>query len=85
LDVTDWDSVDAAADWLTKRYRRLDVLVNNAGVLPEATSELVEVVDRDMFGKTHADKVLSVVSVLQAMLPLLRRSRNGRIVNVSTT
>jgi NAD(P)-dependent dehydrogenase (short-subunit alcohol dehydrogenase family) len=83
LDVTDGDSVARAAAEIEQRYGRLDILVNNAGVTggfdgppSEATpDELREVYDTNVFG---------VVAVTNAMLPLLRRSAAGRIVNVSS-
>ncbi|MBN6052091.1 SDR family oxidoreductase [Nonomuraea sp. RK-328] len=85
LDVTDEESVQAAAKWIEREYGRLDVLVNNAGVAggwppepnPSATpaATLREVYETNVFG---------VVTVTNAMLPLLRRSEAGRIVNMSS-
>ena len=86
LDVTDPASVRAAADQVAEQFGRLDVLVNNAGILPEATNaEPAEVVDLAMFQQTYATNVLGPVAVVEAFLPLLRRSEAGRIVNVSST
>lgn len=85
LDVTDPASVRAAALWVEGRHGGLDVLVNNAGALPEATNQAGEVVDLDMFQQTYAVNVFGSVAVLEAFLPQLRRSRSGRIVNVSST
>jgi len=86
LDVTDPASVRAAADQVAERFGRLDVLVNNAGILPEATNTApAEVVDLAMFQQTYATNVLGPVAVVEAFLPLLRRSEAGRIVNVSST
>lgn len=86
LDVTDAVSVRAAAAVVAVRFGHLDVLVNNAGILPEATNDRVtEVVDLAMFEQTHATNVLGPVAVIEAFLPLLRRSAAGRIVNVSST
>lgn len=86
MDVTDPAQVRAAAAAIDARFGRLDVLVNNAGILPEATaSESAEVVDLAMFRRTYATNVFGPVAVVEAFLPLLRKSRAGRIVNVSST
>jgi NAD(P)-dependent dehydrogenase (short-subunit alcohol dehydrogenase family) len=78
LDVTDADSISAAA----KQIDALDILVNNAGIgggfirPSDATLDGVrEVFETNVFG---------VIAVTNAMLPLLRRSAAGRIVNVSS-
>jgi NAD(P)-dependent dehydrogenase (short-subunit alcohol dehydrogenase family) len=86
LDVTCAASVEAAAGRIEGRHGRLDVLVNNAGILPEATEEPRDgPVDVDMFRRTFDTNVFGAVSVAQRFLPLLHRSAAGRIVNVSST
>jgi NAD(P)-dependent dehydrogenase (short-subunit alcohol dehydrogenase family) len=86
LDVTDRDSVQRAADHVAATYGRLDVLVNNAGVLPEATNaDPAEAVDLEMFRITYETNLIGAVAVLEAFLPLIRKSEAGRIVNVTTT
>lgn len=86
MDVTDHTTVLAAAGFVEERFGHLDVLVNNAGILPEATNdEPAEIVDLQMFQQTFATNLFGAVAVLEAFLPLVRRSRSGRIVNVSTT
>lgn len=85
LDVTSPASVRAAAQRVQELTGGIDVLVNNAGILPEATVQTNEVVDVDIFQQTYATNVFGAVSVLQEFLPQLRRSPAGRIVNVTTT
>lgn len=86
MDVTDPASVRAAAAEVAERFGHLDVLVNNAGILPEATNaDPKEVLDLAMFEQTYATNVLGPVAVVEAFLPLVRRSPAGRIVNVSST
>jgi NAD(P)-dependent dehydrogenase (short-subunit alcohol dehydrogenase family) len=82
LDVTDPTSVLAAAAWIEAEYGRLDVLVNNAGIAtsggpPSATS-------LDGMRTLFETNVFGVIATTNAMLPLLRRSSSGRIVNVSS-
>jgi NAD(P)-dependent dehydrogenase (short-subunit alcohol dehydrogenase family) len=84
LDVTVQSSVEAAASVVRQRFGRLDVLVNNAGVSgrpgmapsPADLDEVQTVFDTNVFG---------VIRVTSAMLPLLRHSPGGRIVNVSSS
>jgi NAD(P)-dependent dehydrogenase (short-subunit alcohol dehydrogenase family) len=86
LDVTDPASVRAAADEVGRRHGRLDVLVNNAGILPEATAGAADApIDVDLLRRTFETNVFGAAAVSQAFLPLLRRSEAGRIVNVSST
>jgi NAD(P)-dependent dehydrogenase (short-subunit alcohol dehydrogenase family) len=86
LDVTDLTSVRAAADEVRRRHRRLDVLVNNAGVLPEATAADADApIDLELLRRTFETNVFGAAAVAQAFLPLLRLSEAGRIVNVSST
>ncbi|MFD1824722.1 MULTISPECIES: SDR family oxidoreductase [Mumia] len=86
LDVTEPAQIRSAAAHIGEEFGHLDVLVNNAGILPEATeAEPGSILDRAMFEKTFATNVFGPVAVSSAFLPLLRKSAAGRIVNVSST
>ncbi|WP_214415022.1 SDR family oxidoreductase [Sphaerisporangium fuscum] len=82
LDVTDPASVRSAAKWIEQEYGRLDILVNNAGIMvpdgPPSQSSVQEA------RHVYETNVFGVIEVTNALLPLLRRSPAGRIVNVSS-
>ncbi|MBB1151727.1 MULTISPECIES: SDR family NAD(P)-dependent oxidoreductase [Amycolatopsis] len=81
IDITDDASVNDAAALVERDYGRLDVLVNNAGMLIRKPA--VEVTADDMRPEFETN-VFGLVRVIHAMLPLLRRSRSARIVNVAS-
>ncbi|MBZ2196283.1 SDR family NAD(P)-dependent oxidoreductase [Occultella gossypii] len=86
LDVVDPESVASLAELIQNKYGVLDILVNNAGILPEATDPAShDFASVAMFRKTFETNVFGVVAVTEALLPLLRSSKAGRIVNVSST
>ncbi|TDD70110.1 SDR family oxidoreductase [Actinomadura darangshiensis] len=89
LDVTDAASIQAAAERIGDEHGRLDILINNAGITPTdasdpATSPPPSRVAPDLVRTAFETNVVGVVAVTNAMLPLLRRSPAGRIVNVSS-
>jgi NAD(P)-dependent dehydrogenase (short-subunit alcohol dehydrogenase family) len=84
LDVTYQDTIDAAAAMIDQTYGKLDILVNNAGIsVREGGTPPSELALEDVC-KTFATNVFGVFAVTKAMLPLLRRSDAGRIVNMSS-
>lgn len=85
LDVTDPASVRRVAEDIRSEHGVLDILINNAGILPEATSESREAIDAGLFRETFETNLLGAVNVTEALLPLLRESSAARIVNISTT
>jgi NAD(P)-dependent dehydrogenase (short-subunit alcohol dehydrogenase family) len=84
LDVTDDASAAAAARLLEDRGGRLDVLVNNAGVIG-SRQQAPTSVDLETVRTAVETNVIGVIRVTNAMLPLLRRSASPRIVNMSSS
>lgn len=82
LDVTSQPEVDGAAAEVERRHGRLDILVNNAGVALDwlPASELTVEVLRETF----ETNVFGLFRVTKAFLPLLKKSKHGRIVNMSS-
>jgi len=84
LDVTNQATIDAAAAFIDQAYGKLDILVNNAGIsVREGSMPPSELALEDV-RTTFATNVFGVFAVTKAMLPFLRRSGAGRIVNLSS-
>jgi NAD(P)-dependent dehydrogenase (short-subunit alcohol dehydrogenase family) len=83
LDVSDQASVDAAAKKIEADFGRLDVLVNNVGGLFDYTQQ-ASTADLAVVQRALEINLLSTWRVTQAMLPLLRKAKGARIVNVSS-
>jgi NAD(P)-dependent dehydrogenase (short-subunit alcohol dehydrogenase family) len=83
LDVTDERSVEESRSWVEGRFGRLDVLVNNAGVLYD-TWQRAENADFRTVREAFETNTLGAWRVSKAFIPLLRGSARGRVVNVSS-
>jgi NAD(P)-dependent dehydrogenase (short-subunit alcohol dehydrogenase family) len=83
IDVADNDSVTTAAREFSNIADRLDVLVNNAGIIVDGDNAILEISD-DLFRKTLETNTLSALRVTRAFAPLLRKSKAPRVINVSS-
>ena len=82
LDITNPASVASAAAEIDAAFGHLDILVNNAGIALDRVppSQLA----LETLRETFETNVFGMFSVTKAMLPLLRKSPAGRIVNLSS-
>jgi NAD(P)-dependent dehydrogenase (short-subunit alcohol dehydrogenase family) len=85
FDVVDAADIKAAVEKIEKEFGKLDILINNAGVVCEAlggnsTTTVSEKALRDTFETNF----FALIAVTNAFLPLVKKSEAGRIVNVSS-
>jgi NAD(P)-dependent dehydrogenase (short-subunit alcohol dehydrogenase family) len=83
LDVTDAAGIERAMRSIDDRFGRLDVLVNNAGILIDE-GKAASTVSLDLVAKTLETNLLGAWRLSQAVIPRMRRGGYGRIVNVSS-
>lgn len=82
LDVTNNHHIRDLADFLKKKYGVLDALVNNAAII--GSRESVSAPSSDEIRQVMETNYFGPLMLVKALLPLLKRSDDGRIVNVST-
>ena len=83
IDVSKPDSIRHAAEEFSRSTDRLDVLVNNAGILLDDDKDVLMVAP-EMFETTLRTNTLGALLVAQAFVPFLKKSDSPRIVNVSS-
>ena len=81
--MADPESVDRLGDRVSNQPGRLDVLVNNAGVMGEVTATAATA-SLDDAHRTMETNLFGAWRLTQALIPLLRESPRARIVNVSS-
>ncbi len=80
-DVGDRDSAQVVVDRVVQRFGRLDVLINDAGVIQVGPYQHMRFEDFDEAMKVHFWGPLNLMLIA---LPFLRRQRGARIVNISS-
>ncbi|MGF6765618.1 NAD(P)-dependent dehydrogenase (short-subunit alcohol dehydrogenase family) [Paraburkholderia sp. GAS33] len=83
LDLGRPETLRDAAAWIEKHAGKLDVLVNNAGITSAGDGSPAKA-DIDAVRRVFETNFFGTLAVTQAMLPLVRKSEAGRIVNVSS-
>lgn len=83
IDITDSDSISRSMNEFSRHADRLDVLVNNAGILLDDDKSALTITS-EIFEKTLRTNTLGPWLVAQAFAPLLEKSEAPRIVNVSS-
>lgn len=91
LDLVQYDASDSEApqkiyDYIAKKYEKLDILINNAGVLLSGNLFVTNssTISENDVKDTFQTNLFSVISLTQKLLPLIKKSDAGRIVNVSS-
>jgi NAD(P)-dependent dehydrogenase (short-subunit alcohol dehydrogenase family) len=85
LDVDNSSDYEAVKKLIEKDYGRLDILINNAGVMLDSRKgNQTSNTSQDVLRKTFNTNFFAAVGLTQALLPLLKKSVGGRIVNLSS-
>ena len=84
IDLNREETIPVAAKAILARHGRLDILVNNAGIV-DAEDGPPSAATVNAARRLMETNFLGTLAVTQAMLPLLRKSSAGRIVNLATT
>jgi NADP-dependent 3-hydroxy acid dehydrogenase YdfG len=80
-DVTDREQVKALADAAVQAFGRIDVIINNAGLMPQAPLERLKVDEWDRMIDVNLKGVLYGIA---AALPHMQRQKSGHVINVSS-
>lgn len=84
LDVNDTKMVKRFVEHVDKQHGSPSILVNNAGVYPEATTSKVADTPTSTWRETFETNLFGAVRMCREVLPLMKKLRYGRIVNISS-
>jgi NAD(P)-dependent dehydrogenase (short-subunit alcohol dehydrogenase family) len=83
LDVTKTSDGNRLAEFLEKTYGKVDVVFNNAGILPDH-NESADSIDLSVVRSVFETNTLGALRVAQAVIPLMKKNKYGRIINISS-
>jgi len=86
LEMTSQADIDALASYLRDTHGRVDVLINNAGILIGGLGHPSGICDADVEVIRNSLEVNTIgpIMLTSALLPLMRQASSGRIVNISS-
>src|SRR6266496_3340153 len=80
-DVTKYEQVKALVDAAVKTYGRIDVIINNAGLMPHSPLERLKI---DEWNQMIDVNIKGVLYGIAAALPYMQQQKSGHIINVSS-
>lgn len=83
LDITDLESINRLASFVSVEFGRCDILVNNAGVFLDRGQSIFEV-PFEILEETLEINCYGALNMCRAFLPLMKKQKYGRIINVSS-
>lgn len=84
LDVTNKESISILREFIEKSYDKLDILINNAGILTDYGKTTLNV-EMETVRKTMETNFIGVFKLSQELIPLLKKSEDARIINISSS
>jgi len=81
LDVTSREDTQAFVDFALQQFGRVDVLINNAGVMPLSQLDALKV---DEWNRMIDVNIRGVLHGIAAALPIMQRQRSGQFVNIAS-
>ena len=81
LDVTQRSQMEEIAQFTLSKFGRVDVLINNAGVMPLSTLDRLKVEEWD---RTIDVNIKGVLYGIAAVLPIMKTQKSGQIINLSS-
>src|ERR1043165_8661169 len=80
-DVTQYEQVKALVDAAVKTYGRIDVIINNAGLMPQSPLDRLKI---DEWNQMIDVNIKGVLYGIAAALPYMKEQKSGHIINVSS-
>ncbi len=80
-DVTKYEQVKALVDAAVKTYGRIDVIINNAGLMPHSPLERLKI---DEWNQMIDVNIKGVLYGIAAALPYMQQQKSGHVINVSS-
>jgi NAD(P)-dependent dehydrogenase (short-subunit alcohol dehydrogenase family) len=84
LNVDDDNSIRDVYNYIDTSFGKLDILINNAGVFLDDGKSAVEL-EIDVLRSTMETNLYGPIRLIQVMLPLLKKSTDARIINLTST
>jgi len=82
-DITNADDITLIKDYISENYGKLDILVNNASIL--GITSKIEDYPESLWNQVIDINLNAQFYITKALIPLLKKSTNGSIINVSST
>ncbi len=80
-DISDLNSIKKSINKIIKKYKRIDVLINNAGVMK---FESVDLISQESLKKTFEVNTIGTINMIKEVLYYMQKENSGYIINISS-